>query len=277
MIKKEIFLKKKLNYGYEITSYLMRERIVSANLQFDTDEMMDMFAEYLSQCKIPWKYAEESGICEIGYILSIKNMATENNGLPTIRITFTEEHKSEISIDINIKLEGEFTEDFSEEYIDLDTVPLHLQNQEIRKMFLYAFNVAEKEIDIISPWMNRAVVNEDFLNRMSKAMERGVCIKIIYGLEPDSNEYNMMRSRRSDQVADLLRRRFADKGNQLQIRRDNIHYKLVLCDEKYKLEGGYNYLSFVGNYSEVDLRREGSPFGRDNQEIKHLRKLYFEG
>ena len=87
----------------------------------------------------------------------------------------------------------------------------------------------------------------------------------------------MMRSRRSDQVADLLRRRFADKGNQLQIRRDNIHYKLVLCDEKYKLEGGYNYLSFVGNYSEVDLRREGSPFGRDNQEIKHLRKLYFEG
>ena len=67
----------------------------------------------------------------------------------------------------------------------------------------------------------------------------------------------------------------AKNKNQLFITRDNIHYKLVLCDEKFKLEGGYNYLSFVGDYENKSTRKEGSPFGTQVDEIRFLRKEYF--
>jgi hypothetical protein len=61
----------------------------------------------------------------------------------------------------------------------------------------------------------------------------------------------------------------------LSIVRDNIHYKLVLCDDLFKLEGGYNYLSFVGDYENEDTRKEGSPYGTQVEEIRYLRKEYF--
>ena len=150
-----------------------------------------------------------------------------------------------------------------------------MKNEQIRKVFLKSFIVAEKEIDIISPWMNFGVVNEKFVELMEKSLKRGVIIKILYGLKPNSSEYNISRSNRSDQVARYLKEYFKKFENQLFIQRDNIHYKLVLCDEKFKLEGGYNYLSFMGDYENSDTRREGSPFGTNIDEIRFLRKEYF--
>ena len=110
---------------------------------------------------------------------------------------------------------------------------------------------------------------------MEDSLSRGVRICIIYGLNPDSSEYNLSRSNRSDQVAKYLRDRFSKYGEMLSIVRDNIHYKLVLCDDLFKLEGGYNYLSFVGDYANEDTRKEGSPYGTQVEEIRYLRKEYF--
>ena len=123
--------------------------------------------------------------------------------------------------------------------------------------------------------MNFGVVNERFIELMKRSLDRGVKIKILYGLTPDYSDYNLSRSNRSDQVAKFLRDTFSDYGELLEIKRDNIHYKLVLCDEKYKLEGGYNYLSFVGDYTNEDTRREGSPYGTSVDEIRYLRREYF--
>ena len=158
---------------------------------------------------------------------------------------------------------------------DLDSVPDHLKNEQIRDMFLRTFSLAQKEIDIISPWMNTRVVNPAFIGLMEEALQRGVKIRIQYGLNPGTDAYSWNRSHNSDLIADDLKEQFAPYGDAFRIERKNLHYKLVLCDNLYKLEGSYNYLSFDGDYSNPDQRGEGSPFGRDVAEIERLRKEYF--
>ena len=164
-----------------------------------------------------------------------------------------------------------------EETIDknYDRFPIHIKDADIKKAFMMVFDVAEEEIDIVSPWMNRYAVNDVLIEKMEKALNRGVKIRICYGIESDHDSFNQARSERSDEVADFLRERFLDAGLNFRIRRDNIHYKAVICDEKFYLEGSYNYLSFDGDYDMECQRKEGTPFGRDTLYLRTLRQEYF--
>ena len=265
---------KELYYG--ICSFLMKNGIIRGTIYSQSKALLDGLASYMSTVRIPWCYGY-AGEHTVGYKL-IDNGTPErvmgnevvidlnNNKIISVVQGNTRRYNIEIS-------------DTNSVYDELDTFdiqePLHLKNEQIRKVFLKSFIVAEKEIDIISPWMNFGVVNEKFVELMEKSLKRGVIIKILYGLKPNSSEYNISRSNRSDQVARYLKEYFKKFENQLFIQRDNIHYKLVLCDEKFKLEGGYNYLSFMGDYENSDTRREGSPFGTNIDEIRFLRKEYF--
>jgi hypothetical protein len=265
---------KELFYG--ICSFLMRNGITSGNIYSKSHAILDGLGDYMSRTNIPWSYANDENT--IGYVLvdgdAPENVLRTNEVIIDInnesRITIKQGRKKHYSIAIH-----NINTIYDELSVSEETIPLHLKNEQIRTMFLKSFLVAESEIDIICPWMNFGVVNDRFVELIRAALDRGVKIKILYGLKPDSSEYNISRSNRSDQVAKFLRETFAKYGKLLVIKRDNIHYKLVLCDEKFKLEGGYNYLSFVGDYSNEDTRTEGSPYGTRIDEIRYLRKEYF--
>ena len=51
-----------------------------------------------------------------------------------------------------------------------------LMNSDLKPLFLNTFVIAENEIDIICPWINRHVVNEEFVSLLHKAISRGVKI-----------------------------------------------------------------------------------------------------
>lgn len=277
MKKQHVKINNMIEFEYEICVYLMRKRIRNAIIYTPNNELADRLGEYMTHCKIPWCYKEDDMNFEVGFIISPSNEVFEKSGEKHVCIASKAEHDApQKNSTVEFLLKSDESVINREEEIDLDSVPIHLQNSEIRRMFLYAFKIAEEEIDIISPWMNSAVINKDFLELMESALMRGVTIKILYGMNPYSDGYSISRSRRSDEVAEIMQRRFADMKDRLIIKRDNIHYKLVLCDNKYKLEGGFNYLSFIGNYSNSDTWREGSPFGRDAKEIMFLRHQYFE-
>lgn len=278
-MKKHRIIVNKMEYlEYEICSYLLRNRILKAYIHAPNQSIMDRLSEYMYLCQIPHCYIDDSFYPPLGYVLTCSTNSEGNEKLSHIYLSINENEMIPDGDEVyQLQLDGDVKITDLSESIDLDKVPIHLKNSQIRKMFLYAFKVAETEIDIISPWMNAGVIDDQFLSLMDNAFSRGVKIKIIYGLKPNSNDYNLSRSRRSDQMAEMMKTRFADKGDLFSIKRDNIHYKLVLCDEKYKLEGGFNYLSFVGNYDDPDTRHEGSPFGRDVEEIRFLREEYFEG
>jgi len=266
---------KELFYG--ICSFLMKNGITSGYICSTSKEVLDGLGEYMTAVKIPWSY-EMDGCDNVGYKL-LDGMPDESNiTSSSVIISLNGESSIQVSqgrkkkYNIEIHNQNKIYENINS--LDIGQ-PIHLKNEQIREMFLKAFVIAEEEIDIISPWMNFGVVNDYFVGLMRAALRRGVVIKIIYGLTPDSSEYNISRSNRSDQVANFLLNEFSDYKDHLSIVRDNIHYKLVLCDEKFKLEGGYNYLSFVGDYDNKNTRKEGSPFGTHVDEIKYLRKEYF--
>lgn len=266
---------KELNYS--ICSYILRKRLNDCIIQCEDKPIIENLEIYMTEIGIPWSQNAGKGI--------VFHCNEEIEDSMRERIIITCDSERAICYKENEKIISFFLRDIEKEEIesiavsvekfDIDSIPMHLQNEEIRKMFLKAFIMAETEIDIISPWMNFSVVNNSLIELMRQALQRGVIIRIIYGLLPGSDEYNQIRSDRSDQVARRLSDMFADYGDAFRITRDNIHYKLVLCDEKFKLEGGFNYLSFTGDYSNPDTRKEGSPFGRDNNEIRYLRKEYF--
>ena len=264
---------KELFYG--ICSFLMRNGITQGYVYSKSSELLDALGDYMSDIKIPWSYYTDA--TKKGYVFVDSDVPKEekNNG---VIIDLNDDSHINV-IQGRDRVFRIVVHDRNAIYKDLhvreEQVPLHLKNEQIRKMFLKSFVLAQKEIDIISPWMNFGVVNDHFVELMEDALARGVRICIIYGLNPDSSEYNLSRSNRSDQVAKYLRDRFSKYGEMLSIVRDNIHYKLVLCDDLFKLEGGYNYLSFVGDYENEDTRKEGSPYGTQVEEIRYLRKEYF--
>ena len=276
MIKYRINNVEDLNYS--VCSYLLKNKALTATIHCSERAILHSLSVYMIEIEIPLGNKNEGIYFSSNYAIEddskLNNIIKQNNepeltNLNSRKVIVFELHN------LTTEKINELVRDFKT--FDISKVPFHLQNEEIKKMFLQTFLIAEKEIDIISPWMNGSVVNKALISLMENALNRGVKIKIIYGLDSDDNEYNLSRSARSDQTASLLVKKFSNYKDLFVIRRMNIHYKLVLCDEKYKLEGSYNYLSFSGDYEDDSTRIEGSPFGRDSKEIRELRKIYFAG
>lgn len=152
-------------------------------------------------------------------------------------------------------------------------IPLEgtLYDQEIRDRFFDAFDLAEKELDIISPWVNSNVVDEDLLAKIEGALLRGATIKILYGIGKDED----IRAMRSEETVAAMKQRFSRFGEQLRFVRDDIHVKLLLCDDKFALFGSYNFLSFSGDYTGKDTRSEAVECTNDFKKILAYRKKYF--
>ncbi|CZR99543.1 Putative beta-lactamase HcpC precursor [Clostridioides difficile] len=146
----------------------------------------------------------------------------------------------------------------------------NLKDEEIRKIFLDTFYVAEQEINIISPWIASWIFKDkDLIDRFNYALNKGVIIKIVYGIYGNDN-----RATNTIKNAEKLKSLFQNKN--LILKKANTHQKILLCDEKYLLEGSFNLLSFKGDYTEFDHRTESMQYQENIYYIKELRKKYFD-
>lgn len=155
----------------------------------------------------------------------------------------------------------------------------HIADKKIREYFLNAFVQAKTCLCIASPWLNNHVVNEELIRKMENTLKRGVEIRIRYGIK--DNSYNLQKNSRSDntdKVAYNLMKRFEGYGSKFKMQKVNSHYKLLICDESYYVEGSFNFLSFDGNYDDKtkDHREEGATYCTNKNMIKNLRKNYFD-
>lgn len=151
------------------------------------------------------------------------------------------------------------------------SVNCFLMNEQLRPLFLNTFSIAEHEIDLICPWINRAVVNEEFILLLHHAVSRGVKVKITYGIGTDDDNE---RQRTSEATVQMLKQRF-NWTDLLLFHRGNTHIKYLICDEKYMMCGSYNFLSFAADYEGDDQRDEGMEYIIDrNQIIQRRRQLF---
>lgn len=149
-----------------------------------------------------------------------------------------------------------------------------LKNHEIREIFLAALKEAKEEINIISPWITKKVVDADFIRMLEEALKRGVRIKILYGIsDPSSRQYG--KPDETVPLAASLVKKFSRYGDLFKMKYGQTHQKLLICDNRYFVDGSFNFLSFKGEF--VDgTRSEGATYSEDLVLIQHKRSAYFD-
>lgn len=149
-----------------------------------------------------------------------------------------------------------------------------IRNEQIHKMLIKAITTAQKEIDIWSPWITFHVVDEKFQNYLQDALDRGVAVRIRYGIgNVDSKDESDSRSQKTESVANALRKKFREKD--FKMKRVNDHSKLFMCDDKFYVLTSFNPLSFDGDYTKKGVRGETGEISRNINNIHAYRERFF--
>ena len=150
-----------------------------------------------------------------------------------------------------------------------------VRNQTIRNEFNKALREATEELDIISSWMTFRVVNVVMQNAFERLLQRGVVIKILYGIGDMSPNTSDKRNRKTLGVAEHLQRIFCDYPN-FRMKCTNTHEKLFICDEKFYVSSSLNILSFRADYTGNDAREESGEASNNIKLIREYRKSLFD-
>ena len=146
---------------------------------------------------------------------------------------------------------------------------IFLDKEDLLANFHLALMDAKQELDIQSPWMTPKVVDEIFIDKLSRLLTKGVIVKIAYGIADDKNIKN--KNSITDDVVIYLKSRLKRYPN-FKIQQGNSHNKMLICDDKFLINGSYNWLSYDGKTD----REEGGTVIRNKNEIERVRKLMFD-
>ncbi len=146
---------------------------------------------------------------------------------------------------------------------------IFLDKGDLLANFHLAMMDAQQELDIQSPWITPKVVDEVFIDKLVRLLTRGVIVKIAYGIADDKNTKN--KNSVTDDMVVYLKSKLKKYAN-FKIKEGNSHNKMLICDDKFMINGSYNWLSYDGRTE----REEGGTVIRDKNEIERVRKLMFD-
>lgn len=141
-----------------------------------------------------------------------------------------------------------------------------IYTREILECLDWALLNAEKELDILSPWVSGYVLSKK-TDILKKLLEKGVTVKIITGLNPN------LLYRDSSIRAFYELERLQCEYTQLHIKKSDKTggSNILLCDNHFYLITGFNLL---GIDEEADAREVGVK-GQEPVRIKLLREKFF--
>ena len=146
---------------------------------------------------------------------------------------------------------------------------IFLDKEDLLANFHLALIDAKKELDIQSPWMTPKVVDDLFVDKLTRLLSKGVIVKIAYGI--DDNKNTIHKNSITDDIVVYLQSRLKKYPN-FKIKKGNSHSKMLICDNKFLISGSYNWLSYDGKTD----REEGGTVITDKNEIERVRKLKFD-
>ncbi|MCG6138333.1 MAG: AAA domain-containing protein [Nostoc sp. LLA-1] len=115
------------------------------------------------------------------------------------------------------------------------------------RIFREAFEQAEKELIIVTPWI-RGNESKRFLNDVVSVLERGIKVTVIYGKqdkesgENDNNDVSIENNLRElfSQYSDSCLIRL---GQDVHIESEGTNEKILVCDTKFAIIGSWHWLS----------------------------------
>ncbi|BAY46401.1 hypothetical protein SAMD00079811_40110 [Scytonema sp. HK-05] len=131
--------------------------------------------------------------------------------------------------------------------INLSRTVVQLRDGQIPQAFSEVLNSAQHQILIYSPWVNQAIVDEEFLHSLQKLVNRGVWILIGHGIaQQQEDEEKPIPAQVEEKLRGL---KTPDGLPAIQVFwLGNSHVKEVIVDGKIHLCGVHNWLSYGGDY-----------------------------
>ncbi|MBO1049945.1 MAG: hypothetical protein HEQ10_20560 [Dolichospermum sp. DEX182a] len=150
----------------------------------------------------------------------------------------------------------------------------HIKNQtrisevihtcELREYLFKALKQAKNRVMIVSPWIKRNVVNQEFLSALEETLKRKVQIHIIYGYKETPG--SMKNDSWSIKQLENLMHNYKNLTFQ---KTTNSHRKQIVCDDKFAIVTSFNFLSFRADPN-LTYRDELGVILRDKQTIEDL-------
>lgn len=143
-----------------------------------------------------------------------------------------------------------------------------LNKDELMTYFHKAITESEMELDIHSPWLTEKVVDELFVDKLARLLQKKIFVKISYGIQDDKQTKHKNYS--TENVIKKLKNQLKRYDN-FKIEKTNSHGKMLLCDKKFAIIGSFNWLSYDG----ASDRDEIGCLITDVDEINKLRNVVF--
>ena len=120
-----------------------------------------------------------------------------------------------------------------------------------RKKLLETIDQSQNTLIIISGWARENAMNDEFRNKIKKALNRGVNIFLGYGYKGYSEEENEKHRIASKKVINDLQE-WSSEISSIGLLRSLYypeHSKILICDDQYAIYGSFNWVSNKGEYS----------------------------
>lgn len=152
---------------------------------------------------------------------------------------------------------------------------------DIRDKFDEALRSAQQNLLVISGFLSSGVVNRAFCERLEKLLVKGVNVYLGYGFDAHGVRGQMDREKPLFRDAVTLLDALAHKYPNLRHHDiGNTHAKILICDDKFRINGSYNFLSFRAEYRNGQpVRDESATLITDpvfcRSDFEEVRKRYF--
>lgn len=128
-------------------------------------------------------------------------------------------------------------------------------NKHHRDQLLHAFETAEKVVVVLCGWATSYVVDSEFQRLLAKALKRGVSVYLGYGYQA-ANEPAPLKQHEKDAEDNLLALKewaaAQDTKGILVVKKYPNHAKILICDDKYAVNGSFNWLSNAGRSRNIE-------------------------
>jgi len=137
-----------------------------------------------------------------------------------------------------------------------------IHTYEIRDYLFKALEQAKERVMVVSPWIKRNVVNQEFLSALENTLRRKVKVYIVYGIKGSSFQNDHWS------IKELENLTYSYKNLEFQ-KTTNSHRKQIVCDNKFAIVTSFNFLSFRADPN-LTYRDELGVILKDKQTIEDL-------
>ena len=122
-----------------------------------------------------------------------------------------------------------------------------IKTEEHRPLLLNAIDQAQTQLTLVSAWIGPDAFDVEICDKLRRAMERGVIVRIAWGLGTRRGpEADRNRARGETALKKLTRSIPPELQGQLIEKRTETHEKFIICDDRFCVSGSFNWLSYRG-------------------------------